>query len=74
MDGGKEGGAVLAEPAFAHQLQIELLREGQVFVDDLHQVAGASGHFDAVRGRNLGTNVARRLFILSFSLIFHLCF
>jgi hypothetical protein len=27
----------------------------------LHQVAAAGGYFDAVRGRNLGTNVARRL-------------
>ena len=52
MDGGEEGGAILAEPASFHQLQIELLREGEVFVDDLHEVAGAGGYFGAVRGRN----------------------
>ena len=61
MDGGKEGGTVLAEPASFHQLRIELLREGQVFVDDVHQVAAGGGCFGDVRGRNQDTNVALRL-------------
>ena len=73
MDGGKEGGAILAEPASFHQLHIELLREAQVLVDDLHEVAGAGGCFGAVRGRNQDTNFAFRLILSSFSFIFHIC-
>jgi len=52
MDGGKGGRAVLAEPAFAHQLRIELLREGEVLEDLLHEVAAAGGCFGARRGRD----------------------
>ena len=60
MDGGKEGGAVLAEPASFHQLHIELLSERQVLVDDLRQVAGAGGCFGAVRGQNQNANFVRK--------------
>ena len=63
MDGGKQGGAILAEPASFNQLHIELLREGQVFEDDLHQVAGSGSCFCAFRCRNQDTSFVRR-FIL----------
>ena len=74
MDGGKEGGAVLALPAFAHQLQIELLREGQVLVDDLHEVAGAGGCFYAVRCRNLDFLFGRRFILLRVNFFSHVFF
>ena len=74
VDGGKEGRAILAEPASFHQLRIELLREGQVFVDDLHQVAAASGCFGDVRGRNQDTDSCRFSLILRAKYVFHFVF
>ena len=69
-----DGGAVLAEPAFSHQLHIELLREGQVLVDDLREVAGAGGRFYAVRCRNLDFLIGRRFILFGVNFFYHFCF